>query len=185
MRILCLTGLTNGSEEYLSNILCRAAWLLSTFPSDQREPEAKQQSLGRYPGKIFLPGVAAHSMIIEICPCGAAASLLRRALRARGCRFAAVGQTASGKNLFFAISYCLTLQPKYFSYSAKLIPARALLGSARLSLASYAPVSAYSYSQGKPGKEGSASGHIARLAHSALHPCGCWAPRAPLSSLRL
>ena len=41
-----------------------------------------------------LPGVVAHSMIIEIC--GAAALLLRRALSARGCRFAAAGQTTSG-----------------------------------------------------------------------------------------
>ena len=40
---------------------------------------------------MALPGVAAHSMIIEICPVG-------QQLRARGCRFAAVGQTASGKH---------------------------------------------------------------------------------------
>ena len=38
-----------------------------------------------------LPSVAAHSMIIEkFAPVG-------QQLRARGCRFAAVGQTASGK----------------------------------------------------------------------------------------
>ena len=37
-----------------------------------------------YRHRFALPGVAAHSMIIEICrPCGAAASLPRRALRAR------------------------------------------------------------------------------------------------------
>ena len=50
---------------------------------------------GYHPSSCPLPGVAAHSMIIEIFPA-------RLAISARGCRFAAAGQTTSGK-----LSACL------------------------------------------------------------------------------